>query len=39
MDKGCTVCEVGAEFIHTIHIIFSRQSFNNKEVTLNRKLT
>jgi hypothetical protein len=37
MDKGCTVCEVGAEFIHMIHIIVSRQSDNNKEGTLNRK--
>lgn len=37
MDKGCTVCEAGAEFIHMIHIIVSRQSVNNKEDTLNRK--
>ena len=38
MDKGYTVCEVGAEFIHIIHIIVSRQSVTNKEGTLNRKL-
>jgi len=39
MDMGCTVCEVGAEFIHMTHVIVSRQSVNNKEGTLNRKLT
>jgi hypothetical protein len=38
MNKGCTVHEVGVEFILMIHIIVSRQCVNNKEDTWNRKL-